>query len=251
MRAPCSCWSATRWAARGLRRHGAVLADHYTVVTYDPRGFARSTIEDRDQDGEPDLLADDVRRLIEAVGDGPAHVFGSSGGAVTGLAWRPASPAACEPSWPMSPRSPCSCPVPMRPPLGYRSLRHLPSKARRGWARFSTFTGMDLRPPRAEAAPESRRPGCWRRASVSSVTACSRSRCTSPTSPPWRTPRPGWSSPGGPHRGASSPAHGCALADRLGTPLIDFPGGHGGFASDPEDFATVLRRTLAEAVEMG
>ena len=55
-------------------------------MTYDPRGFARSTIEDRNQDAEPDLLADDVRRVLEAVGDGPADVFGSSGGAVTGLA---------------------------------------------------------------------------------------------------------------------------------------------------------------------
>ena len=35
-----------------------------------------------------------------------------------------------------------------------------------------------------------------------------------------------------------------ALAERLGIPLVDFPGGHGGFASDPRDFAAVLRRTL-------
>jgi clorobiocin biosynthesis protein CloN7 len=36
-----------------------------------------------------------------------------------------------------------------------------------------------------------------------------------------------------------------ALAERLGTPLVDFPGGHGGFATDAEDFAAVLRRALA------
>jgi hypothetical protein len=36
-----------------------------------------------------------------------------------------------------------------------------------------------------------------------------------------------------------------ALADRIGTPVIDFPGGHGGFASDAKDFAAVLRRILA------
>lgn len=35
-----------------------------------------------------------------------------------------------------------------------------------------------------------------------------------------------------------------ALAERLGTPLTTFPGGHGGFASDPDDFVVVLRRTL-------
>jgi clorobiocin biosynthesis protein CloN7 len=35
-----------------------------------------------------------------------------------------------------------------------------------------------------------------------------------------------------------------ALAERLGSPLIDFPGGHGGFASDSKDFADVLRQLL-------
>jgi clorobiocin biosynthesis protein CloN7 len=63
-----------------------LLLDDYTAVTYDPRGFGRSTIADRDQDAEPDLLADDLRRVLDAVSDRPAHVFGSSGGAITGLA---------------------------------------------------------------------------------------------------------------------------------------------------------------------
>ena len=42
-----------------------------------------------------------------------------------------------------------------------------------------------------------------------------------------------------PHRTA------VALARRLGTPLIDFPGGHAGFVSEPKEFAAVLCRTLA------
>src|SRR5208282_2661312 len=71
----------------GFAAISPLLAEDYTVVTYDPRGFARSTIDDPDQDAEPDLQADDVRRVLEAaVGKAPAHVFGSSGGAVTGLA---------------------------------------------------------------------------------------------------------------------------------------------------------------------
>ena len=72
--------------ASGFAAIAPLLAEDYTVVTFDPRGFARSTIDDPDQDAEPDLLADDARRVLEAVGEGPAHVFGSSGGAVTGLA---------------------------------------------------------------------------------------------------------------------------------------------------------------------
>ena len=72
--------------ASGFDPIASLLADEFTVVTYDPRGFARSTIDDSNQDAEPDLLADDVRRVLEAAGELPADVFGSSGGAVTGLA---------------------------------------------------------------------------------------------------------------------------------------------------------------------
>ena len=72
--------------AAGFAPIAPLLAGTHTVVTYDPRGFARSTIDDPAQDAEPDLLADDARRVLAAVGTAPAQVFGSSGGAVTGLA---------------------------------------------------------------------------------------------------------------------------------------------------------------------
>ena len=36
-----------------------------------------------------------------------------------------------------------------------------------------------------------------------------------------------------------------ALAERLGAPLVDFPGGHAGFVTEANKFAAVLRRTLA------
>ncbi|MET0898725.1 MAG: alpha/beta hydrolase [Mycobacterium sp.] len=62
------------------------LAGDHTVVTYDPRGLAGSTIDDPAQDATPDLRADDVAAIIDALGTGPADVVGSSGGAVTGLA---------------------------------------------------------------------------------------------------------------------------------------------------------------------
>ena len=67
----------------GLAR---ALADRYTVVTYDPRGIGKSTREDATQDVTPEQQADDVHRLLSALGGEPAHVFGSSGGAVVGLA---------------------------------------------------------------------------------------------------------------------------------------------------------------------
>lgn len=65
------------------------LAGHFadrTVVTYDPRGSERSTLEDPASDITPEVHADDVHRIIQALGAGPVDLFGSSGGAVTGLA---------------------------------------------------------------------------------------------------------------------------------------------------------------------
>ena len=66
----------------------ATLAGHFadrTVVTYDPRGADRSTLNDPDAPVTPDESADDLHRVIEAVG-GPVDMFASSGGAVNALA---------------------------------------------------------------------------------------------------------------------------------------------------------------------
>ena len=62
------------------------LATDHTVVTYDPRGFADSPVDDPDGPSTPDLRADDVAAILDALGAPSADVFGSSGGAVTGLA---------------------------------------------------------------------------------------------------------------------------------------------------------------------
>ncbi|MDQ2831687.1 MAG: alpha/beta hydrolase, partial [Chloroflexota bacterium] len=62
------------------------LAAHYTVVTYDRRGFSRSHLAGpQDDDHRLEADAADVRRLIEHVSDEPAIVFGSSSGGVVVL----------------------------------------------------------------------------------------------------------------------------------------------------------------------
>lgn len=63
-----------------------LLAADHTVVTYDPRGVGRGTVEDRSLAVTPEIEADDLAAVIDAVGGGPADLFGSSGGAVAGLA---------------------------------------------------------------------------------------------------------------------------------------------------------------------
>lgn len=66
----------------------ASLAGHFTdrtVVTYDPRGSERSKRTDGATQNKVEEHADDLHRLIEAVG-GPVDIFASSGGALNALA---------------------------------------------------------------------------------------------------------------------------------------------------------------------
>jgi pimeloyl-ACP methyl ester carboxylesterase len=65
------------------------LAGHFTdrtVVTYDPRGAERSKRTDGALQTTTGEHADDLHRLILALGAGPVDIFASSGGAVNALA---------------------------------------------------------------------------------------------------------------------------------------------------------------------
>jgi pimeloyl-ACP methyl ester carboxylesterase len=66
------------------------LAAHFpdrTIVTYDPRNNGeRSPADDPSVPITPEVQADDVHAVIEAVGGGPVDLFASSGGAIVSLA---------------------------------------------------------------------------------------------------------------------------------------------------------------------
>jgi pimeloyl-ACP methyl ester carboxylesterase len=66
------------------------LASHFTdrtIVSYDPRNNGeRSPAHDPSVPITPEVQADDVHRVIEAVGGGPVDLFASSGGAIVALA---------------------------------------------------------------------------------------------------------------------------------------------------------------------
>jgi pimeloyl-ACP methyl ester carboxylesterase len=67
----------------------ATLSQHFsdrTVVTYDPRGVERSLKTDPTSPVTPEVHADDLHRLIQAIGGGPVDLFATSGGAVNALA---------------------------------------------------------------------------------------------------------------------------------------------------------------------
>lgn len=77
--------------ATGFRTLAAYFPDR-TVVTYDPRGLGRSTRKDGRVEYLPQVLADDVHSVIEAIGVGPVDLLASSGGAVVALALVAAHP---------------------------------------------------------------------------------------------------------------------------------------------------------------
>jgi pimeloyl-ACP methyl ester carboxylesterase len=63
-----------------------LLADEFTVVTYDRRANSRSPRPDGWESTSAEEQSDDAAALIEALGIAPAAIFGNSGGAIIGLA---------------------------------------------------------------------------------------------------------------------------------------------------------------------
>jgi pimeloyl-ACP methyl ester carboxylesterase len=62
------------------------LADWYTVVTYDPRGLSRSSLDAQPDDRRMiEMMGNDASHLLAAIARDPAFVFGNSGGALIGL----------------------------------------------------------------------------------------------------------------------------------------------------------------------
>jgi pimeloyl-ACP methyl ester carboxylesterase len=72
--------------ASGFATLAGYLTDR-TVITYDPRGLGRSERKDGRTDLTPQMHAADLHALVTELGLGPVEVFGSSGGAVTGMEW--------------------------------------------------------------------------------------------------------------------------------------------------------------------
>jgi clorobiocin biosynthesis protein CloN7 len=226
-----------------------LLADDHTVVTYDPRGFGRSTIDDRDQDAEPELLADDVRRVLEAVGGGLAGVFGSSGGAVTGLALVALHASHVQTLVAHEPPVALLLPEAEEARAGihdiYDTFRN--SGIGAAWQKFFAFAGLEM-PPQGEndvapSPPEAEMVATSERFfghSLLPIALYAPDFAALEIAPTRIVVAGGTTS-----KGEFAQRSAAALAERLGSPLVDFPGGHGGFASDAEDFISVLRHTLA------
>ncbi|MFI0447973.1 alpha/beta fold hydrolase [Actinomadura sp. 6N118] len=219
------------------------LSEEYTVVTYDPRGLARSTV---DEPGPmpPEVLADDVRHLIAEVSDGPAYVFGTSNGAINGLSLAARHPEAVRTVVAHEP--PVVELLPEREEYRVEGERVMAVYREKGAiaAMQAFMVGAGF------AEEEGGEPQPWMsmmekdidvfygriypalRGFVPDVAALRAASAKVVIAG-------GIESKGEPaHRAAA------AAAAELGTPLMAFPGDHGSFTADPEAFARALREAL-------
>ncbi|MFW5415983.1 alpha/beta hydrolase [Nocardiopsis sp. CNT-189] len=223
------------------------LAGEYTVVTHDPRGVGGSRVDDPEQDSTPELRADDVAALLDAVGAESADVFGSSGGAVTVLALAERHPGRVRTA------------VAHEPPL----LELLPEAAEQraatediidtfhrhgtgaAWMKFMANAGFDMGemdeeaagPPEGESSEQDEADAARFFAHELRGTTRHLPDTAALKAGPVRVVVGIGAGSGGliTHRTST------ALAGLFGVPPVEFPGDHTGFIDHAEEFARVLR----------
>lgn len=240
------------------------LAGHFpdrTVVTYDPRGAARSTRTADAGESTPDVHADDLHRLIAALGGGPVDIFASSGGAVNALALVARHPADVRVLVAHEPPSGPLLPDRDRALAAIQFIRDTYDKDGfgAGMAAFIAAVGHQGEFPAGYAvAPDPAQFGLpadddGSRDDV--LLGQNLITCThyAPDLPALRAaPTRVVPAVGEESAGQMAYRGGVALAEQLGTPVAVFPSHHGGFMGGefgmpgkPEEFAAKLREVLA------
>ncbi|SNT05879.1 Pimeloyl-ACP methyl ester carboxylesterase [Geodermatophilus pulveris] len=240
------------------------LAGHFpdrTVVTYDPRGVERSRRTDGATETTPEEHADDLSRLIATLDAGPADVFASSGGAVNALVL--VARRADQVRTLVAHEPPALQLLPDREPAlaATRAVRaaYLDHGFGAGMAGFIRLVGhrgpvpADLGPapdPAAFGLPagdDGSRDDALLGHNLLTCTAHEHDLPALRTASTRVVVAVGAGS-------AGELAHRCglALAERLGTPPVVFPGDHAGFlggeygmTGEPDAFAARLREVLA------
>jgi pimeloyl-ACP methyl ester carboxylesterase len=241
--------------ATTFRRIEAALGEHYTVVTYDPRGLSHSELlEPLDDSRMVEIFADDAHRLLTACGDGKAQVFGSSGGAVIALELARCHPEQLETVVCHEPPSPDLVPDTARVRGEMQEVCDICERqgmwpAMQRFMTVARFEGGPPPSPEGDPSPEAREAMALMQKNmefffgryirnlagyVPDVAALKAGSCRI-------VPAVGTESVG-------QLAHdgGLGLARALGVEATVFPGAHGGFDERPEAFAVTLLEVLAD-----
>lgn len=248
--------------ATGFGTLAGYLTDR-TAVTYDPRGTGRSTRTDGAAESTPDLHADDLSRLITALGAGPVDIFASSGGAVNALALVARHPEQVRVLVAHEPPALTTLPDAKEALAAVADIRATYDRAGAGPAmvKFITATSLKGEVPADFAALPTPDPAQF---GMSSDDDGSRTdpllgqnlvTCTH-YEPDFAALRAAQTrivlGVGEESEGQMAYRAGVAVAGRLGTEPVTFPSNHGGFLGNeygmpgqPEPFAAKLREILA------
>ena len=241
------------------------LAGHFgdrTVVTYDPRGAGRSKRTDGATETAVEEQADDLHRLIDALGAGPADIFASSGGAVNALALAAEHPEQIRTLVAHEPPSAQDLPDREQALAACEGIKqtYLREGFGPGMAKFIALVSYDGPLPDGYADQPGPDPAMF---GLPTEDDGSRDdallRLNMPSCPAYRHDFDALRA--APCRivigvGAESSRTiagrgGILVAERLGAPPVTFPGDHGGFLGGeyggmgkPDEFATTLRGVL-------
>jgi pimeloyl-ACP methyl ester carboxylesterase len=239
--------------AGGFKDIAERLADSYTVVTYDCRGNSRSPMQTSWDELTVGMFADDADRLLNALGPDQAYVLGSSGGATYGLdlvaryPGRVRTLVAHEP--PVSELLPDAA--------RYHALNERVGETYRSEGTFAAMQmfmngvgfGSPGPPARGGQTPEASTAAA-RAGGNLGLFAGRLIPMIGNYQPDLAALRQsstrivvGVGDESTPEQMVYQTAH--ALAERLGSQPVQFPGGHNGFRDHPDGFAATLREVLA------
>lgn len=240
--------------ATTFRRMEDRLAAAYTVVTYDPRGLSHSSDFDPADDGRMvEIFADDVHRLLDAVGAGKASILGSSGGAVIALELAIRHPEQLDTVVSHEPPSPVFLPDTDRVRAAMESVCDAYASGGIGAAMaiFGPLAGIQGGPPPepegGEPSPDVMQAMALMQRNMEfffSRYVRNLARYTPDVAALRATSCRVVAAVGADSKGQLAHNGGLGLADALGTPAAVFPGEHGGFDSHPAEFADKLCEVL-------
>lgn len=231
--------------ATGFAPAVPLLATDHTVVTYDPRGVARSSVADPSASVTPAVLADDLHRLLAAVTSEPADILASSGGAIAALELAVRHPSQVRTLVAHEPPFTALLPEAAAEAKFIDSLYESSQSEGTAVAMGRFLAHIGIMPPEFAGQPLPLPPEALADATFFLTNMIRTIAKVTPDLDAIRaTPARIVVAAGETSKGQLAHRTAAALADQLPSELVLFAGDHGGYAGEPEAFASRLREVL-------